>query len=163
MTTRVNINEYIETNKLKDKTFEELYFLYYGSKNKKDKLAKKAIRSVVDSKPLEESDIINKNKKNKIYNSLPSYNDNDFIHSLVYKAEYIYNKNTFNIDELSKRCNSKEFEHGNHQIFLKNFMNQKTPYKGLLIFHGVGVGKTCSAVTISNCFKDIYEKGLMPY
>jgi hypothetical protein len=158
MTTRDKLNEYIIEHNLKDKTFEELYLKYYDSKNKKNRIAIKAIRSIVDSKSLSETDIIKKKQKNKIYKSLPSYNDDDFINSLVTKAEFIYNKNTFNIDELSKRCNSREFEHGNHQIFLKNFMNQKTPYRGLLIFHGVGVGKTCSAVTISNCFKDIYKR-----
>ena len=29
-----------------------------------------------------------------------------------------------------------------HQSFLANFINPNTPYKGLLIFHGVGTGKT---------------------
>ena len=40
---------------------------------------------------------------------------------------------------------------------LKNFMNKRTPYKSLLIFHGVGVGKTCSAVKISESFRDLYS------
>ena len=31
-------------------------------------------------------------------------------------------------------------------------------YKGLLVFHGVGVGKTCTAVTISNSFIELYKK-----
>ena len=50
----------------------------------------------------------------------------------------------------------KNFELGNHQRLLYNFMNKNTPYKSLLIFHGVGVGKTCSAVKISESFRDIY-------
>ena len=49
------------------------------------------------------------------------------------------------------------FKLENHQKFLKNFMNFKTPYKSLLVFHGVGVGKTCTAITISHCFKDLYK------
>ena len=48
------------------------------------------------------------------------------------------------------------FELSNNQQFLKNFMNKKTPYRGLVIFHGVGVGKTCSAINISSSFRDIY-------
>ena len=35
-------------------------------------------------------------------------------------------------------------------------MNKNTPYRGALIFHGVGVGKTCTAVTVSNNFIELY-------
>ena len=55
-------------------------------------------------------------------------------------------------------CGKQSFELGNHQRLLKNFMNRETPYKSLLIFHGVGVGKTCSAVKISESFRDIYVR-----
>ena len=37
-------------------------------------------------------------------------------------------------------------------------MNNKTPYKGLLLYHGVGTGKTCSAVTVAENFRDIYGR-----
>ncbi len=37
-------------------------------------------------------------------------------------------------------------------------MNKNTPYRGILIFHGVGVGKTCTATTISSSFIDLYKK-----
>ena len=36
-----------------------------------------------------------------------------------------------------------------HQIFVKNFLSQHTPYNGLFLFHGLGTGKTCSAIGIS--------------
>ena len=60
MTTRDKLNEYIIEHNLKDKTFEELYLKYYDSKNKKNRIAIKAIRSIVDSKSLSETDIIKK-------------------------------------------------------------------------------------------------------
>ena len=69
----------------------------------------------------------------------------------------------FNITDISNKCpkltedkNDFQFELSNNQQFLKNFMNKKTPYKGLVIFHGVGVGKTCSAINISSSYRDIY-------
>ena len=37
-------------------------------------------------------------------------------------------------------------------------MNHKTPYKSLVIFHGVGVGKTCSAINISKSYRDVFYK-----
>ena len=36
-------------------------------------------------------------------------------------------------------------------------MNSHTPYKSLLVFHGVGVGKTCTAISISQNFKNMYK------
>ena len=45
-----------------------------------------------------------------------------------------------------------------HQSFLSNFINPSTPYKGLLIFHGVGTGKTGTAISIAENFKDIVKK-----
>jgi hypothetical protein len=40
------------------------------------------------------------------------------------------------------------------QRLVSRFMHPLTPYLGLLLFHGVGVGKTCSAVTIAEQFLD---------
>ena len=61
-----------------------------------------------------------------------------------------------NLNLIQISCVPTDFELGNHQILLKNFINNKTPYKGLLIYHGVGTGKTCSAVSISEDFRDLY-------
>jgi hypothetical protein len=44
------------------------------------------------------------------------------------------------------------------QNFLRNFISPNTQYKSLLIIHGTGVGKTCSAITIAEQFKHIVEK-----
>jgi len=45
-----------------------------------------------------------------------------------------------------------------HQAFLSNFINPDTPYKGLLIFHGTGIGKTCAAIQIIEKFKDMFQR-----
>jgi hypothetical protein len=37
-------------------------------------------------------------------------------------------------------------------------MNKESPYKSLLVYHGVGVGKTCSGLTIAENFRDIYAR-----
>ena len=52
-------------------------------------------------------------------------------------------------DEL---CN-QTFQHHPHQIFVKNFLSTNTPYNSLLLFHGVGTGKTCSAISISEEYR----------
>jgi hypothetical protein len=37
-----------------------------------------------------------------------------------------------------------------HQNFVKNFLSLQTPYNGLLLYHGLGPGKTCSAIGIAD-------------
>ena len=45
-------------------------------------------------------------------------------------------------------CNEREFELLPHQLFVRNFLSSLTPYNGLLLYHGLGTGKTCSAISI---------------
>ena len=35
-----------------------------------------------------------------------------------------------------------------HQNFVRNLLSFNTPYNSLLLFHGLGTGKTCSAIGI---------------
>ena len=45
-------------------------------------------------------------------------------------------------------CNSK-FELMPHQLFVKNFLSMQTPYNSLLLYHGLGTGKTCTAIGVA--------------
>jgi len=45
-------------------------------------------------------------------------------------------------------CNSK-FELLPHQLFVKNFLSFQTPYNSLLLFYGLGTGKSCAAIGIA--------------
>ena len=36
-----------------------------------------------------------------------------------------------------------------YQHFIGQYISYRTPYRGALLYHGVGVGKTCSAITIT--------------
>lgn len=56
---------------------------------------------------------------------------------------------------LEKICFPKKFEYQIPQKFVADFINPKTPYKGLLIFHKIGAGKTCAAVNICEKFKKV--------
>ena len=46
------------------------------------------------------------------------------------------------------RLLKERFELSPHQIFVKNFLSLQTPYNSLLLYHGLGTGKTCSAIGI---------------
>lgn len=41
-----------------------------------------------------------------------------------------------------------------YQMFVRNFMSNYTPYNGMLLFHGLGTGKTCSAITICEEYRN---------
>ena len=40
-----------------------------------------------------------------------------------------------------------------HQMVVKDYLNLYTPYRGLLIYHGLGAGKTCSSIAIAEGMK----------
>jgi superfamily II DNA or RNA helicase len=46
-------------------------------------------------------------------------------------------------------CFPKEYQLQKPQLFVSQFINKKTPYKGLLVFHKIGAGKTCAAIRIA--------------
>ena len=151
---------------LSNESFINLYNIYYENirsynktKNNSFKNENKMIRKIIDEKDLDQYEdiMINKISKNS-YHSYPDYSNSKFNEEISKKAEFYHCKGLLDLIELDERCYSKDFELGKHQQFLKNFMNQSTPYKSLLIFHGVGVGKTCSAVTISSSFINLNKK-----
>ena len=64
-----------------------------------------------------------------------------------YKEEI--NNDTYN-------CNSKkegEFNLLTHQKIVRDYINIYSPYRGLLLYHGLGSGKTCSSIAIAEGLK----------
>jgi len=49
-----------------------------------------------------------------------------------------------------------------HQLFVKNYLNTKTPYRGLLLYHGLGSGKSGASVIIAESFNDRQVVILLP-
>ena len=41
-----------------------------------------------------------------------------------------------------------------HQLFVKNYLNTRSPYRGLLLYHGLGSGKSGASVIIAEGFSD---------
>lgn len=96
--------------------------------------------------------IIKKETENKNQYIYPIYTDKNLSEDITNRLElqvYNYSKES--------TCEKSDFNLAPYQIFLKNFISRETPYKSLLIYHGTGVGKTCSAVSIAENFKDIYK------
>lgn len=45
-------------------------------------------------------------------------------------------------------CNAT-LELSTYQTVVRNFLSNSTPYNGLLLYHGLGSGKTCAAITVA--------------
>ena len=41
-----------------------------------------------------------------------------------------------------------------HQKIIRDYINLLTPYRGLLLYHGLGAGKTCASIAIAEGFKE---------
>lgn len=67
----------------------------------------------------------------------------------------ILNKREFRSTMFARRDNqgcgstNSKFDLSAAQSFVSAFMGPMTPYKSILLFHGVGVGKTCAAIQIA--------------
>ena len=127
-------------------SFEQLYERYDSST---DETEKQLIQRVVEDKKPPPPD--------SNFQPYPQVNDPKLQDILFEKKEF--NSNQLFLDSLNIEdpCNS-EFMIKPHQIVLKNFMNKESPYHSLLVYHGVGVGKTCSGLTIAENFRDVYSR-----
>jgi superfamily II DNA or RNA helicase len=122
----------------------------------------KSLQKVIEIKSKKDKELMKEIKKfKKKYNHYPDVNDyNDYDNYL----KEISLRKEFCIHYIPKSKKDKvksNFELEPHQLFLKNLLSNNTPYKSILIFHGVGVGKTCSGVSISENFKNNKNKTII--
>ena len=54
----------------------------------------------------------------------------------------------------SEKKDFDEIKPFNHQLFVKNYLNNKSPYRGLLLYHGLGSGKSGASVVIAEGFSN---------
>ena len=78
----------------------------------------------------------------------------NFINSLFepYKRELNENKENISCDNIGKT--SSDFSLLTHQKIVRDYLNLYTPYRGLLLYHGLGSGKTCTSIGIAEGMKD---------
>jgi hypothetical protein len=98
--------------------------------------------------------------------SYPNINQDDFQSKIFKKREFYYHKipnreklKTYeDIKNYREMVCSGDFQLREQQTILSNFIAPNTPYKGVLVMHGTGTGKTCSAIAIAEQFKDMVKK-----
>ena len=59
-------------------------------------------------------------------------------------------------EEKTLSCDKKDgdFSLLTHQKIVRDYINLNTPYRGLLLYHGLGSGKTCSSIAIAEGIKN---------
>ena len=78
----------------------------------------------------------------------------NFINSLFepYRQEIKENKENISCDSIGKT--TSDFSLLTHQKIVRDYLNLYTPYRGLLLYHGLGSGKTCTSIGIAEGMKD---------
>ena len=92
----------------------------------------------------------------------PNINDKQFNIKIATKKEFndtkydgIIHKN---IKQQADILANAEFELQPHQAFVKNYLSFQTPYSSLLLYHGLGSGKTCSAIGVCEEMRDYMKQ-----
>lgn len=91
----------------------------------------------------------------------PTLNDPEFALNIAQRREFNDTKYEVTIPasqpqmerEAAKMCGAA-FELAPHQLFVRNFLSVMTPYNSLLLYHGLGTGKTCSAISVAEEMRD---------
>jgi len=100
------------------------------------------------------------NNLNIKYIPYPKKDDPNFFEKIYKKKEFYENQypkiDDEKINDIQEElCPSKNKNYKllPHQIIIRNYLNYNTPYNSVLLYHGMGSGKTASAITIAENYK----------
>ena len=129
-------------------------------KTEKDKDKKRVVTGPLSLIQIDKEDISLRlpEKKPNVLLKAPTYFMNNRkvfiskINSLFskYKEELTSDEQTFSCDSGA----SSEFNMLTHQKIVRDYINIYTPYRGTLLFHGLGSGKSCSSIAIAEGLKE---------
>jgi len=124
-----------------------------NSKSKSKTSSKSSSKSTSKSSSKSTSKSSSKTNNDLYY---PDINDSNFDKKIASNNEfYIHKIGKFpiikSIDDFNKLANKLcgKLELSLYQYFISQYMSHRTPYRSVLLYHGVGVGKTCSAITLA--------------
>jgi len=102
-------------------------------------------------------------KKNPEENSFlyPVLDDPNFNIKIALKKEFSdtkYDGSIYSVKEYATVLSNAEYELLPQQAFVRNFLSFQTPYNSLLLYHGLGSGKTCSAIGVCEEMRDYLKQ-----
>ena len=87
----------------------------------------------------------------------PERDNPDFNRVIASKKEFVIH--TQDKQDKSSSCDvATRFRLTPNQKIIKGFISPNTPYNGVLLFHGTGTGKTCSAISMAEQFNSSFTK-----
>jgi len=115
----------------------------------------KYIKDIKDIKDTKDTDDIE--DEDRVY--YPSIEDPDFRDKLMALKEINMHRiskydDINSIEDFEKKANElcKGFDKSFFQYLMGHYLSYRMPYKSMLIYYSVGVGKTCTAITIAENF-----------
>ena len=119
---------------------------YLNQNQKKNEIERENQKEAAETSPDDDND-------NDIFSSLyPTLDDPKFSAKIANRREFFNTKYDGKIQDIKTHadmlCNA-QYELMPHQLFVKNFLSFHTPYNSLLLYHGLGSGKTCSAIGVA--------------
>ena len=58
-------------------------------------------------------------------------------------------------------CNDMKLQTTNYQAFIREYMRQASPYRGILVYHGLGSGKTCTSIAAAEALYGQSDKKII--
>ena len=122
-----------------------------------EELNKKELEEYIEWKKIND----NEEELNTYKHLYPTLNDPENSKKIAEKKEFNDTKYDGKIVDIEKQadilCNA-EFELAPHQQFIRNFLSLQTPYNSLLLYHGLGSGKTCSAIGVAEEMREFLKQ-----
>ena len=105
--------------------------------------------------------LVSEKAKEPMVDTYPLVRDTDFGKKIFEKKEFYIDKiPKIDKDETIESLTNKlcRFKLSPNQKFLKKYLSENTNYNGILLYHGTGVGKTCSSISIAEQFIERLHK-----
>lgn len=111
-------------------------------------------------------DMIEQSERNQVYDKndqlYPNLNDPNFNAKIAERKEFYDTRfevdHEADIEEQAEILCNSPFELAPNQLFVRNFLSFETPYNSLLLYHGLGTGKTCSAISVAEETRDYMKQ-----
>ena len=106
-----------------------------------------------------EDKVLKEDKKDDIESIEPLLNK-DYKYVLSQRKAYVDFINTDLYDKLMENVDASMFK--NYQKFVRGYLSLESPYRGLLIYHGLGTGKTATSIITTEGLSNMRINTLLP-
>ena len=136
------------------------YCVYDEPKTKKKIIKKKkgSVKKMNNSRPSNNTKKLNQSKINKNYNLPNKKKVMPNVWELPNRKGFgnWFDKTfiTYRAKKGAIKKASKDFDFFPHQKLISDYLQASSPYRGILLYHGLGVGKTCASIAIAEGFRD---------